>query len=170
VSRKITGQRAAGLSIAIFAGAYAAIWAGFSVIAVIIQLFMSSSTELSMMMAVSSATLGGLLLVAAGLYQMSPLKHACLRQCQMPLMYLARSWKSGPAGALRMGVSHGLHCIGCCWALMGLLFYGGVMELRWIVGLALYVAVEKLVPVGSRLSNFTGVALIGWGLWTLVYR
>ena len=84
-------------------------------------------------------------------------------------MFLARYWQNGYAGALKMGFSHGLYCLGCCWVLMGLLFYGGVMELRWIVGLALYVAVEKLIPAGNKLSRFTGLLLIGWGSWT-VYR
>ena len=120
-----------------------------------------------MMMAVTSAVIGGGLLVAAGLYQMSPLKSACLRKCQTPLMFFARNWRKGYLGALRMGLSHGLYCLGCCWVLMGLLFYGGVMELRWIVGLALYVAAEKLIPAGNRLSRFTGILLIGWGSWTL---
>ena len=120
-----------------------------------------------MMMAVTSTALGGGLLIAAGLYQMSPLKYACLRKCQTPLMFFARNWRKGYLGALRMGLSHGLYCLGCCWVLMGLLFYGGVMELRWIVGLALYVAAEKLIPAGTWLSRFTGILLIGWGSWTV---
>ena len=105
-------------------------------------------------------------LIAAGLYQLSPLKQACLRKCQTPLMFFARNWRKGYGGALRMGLSHGLYCLGCCWVLMGLLFYGGVMELRWIVGLALYVAAEKLLPPSAQLSRFMGILLIGWGLWT----
>ena len=120
-----------------------------------------------MMMAVNSKLIGGGLLIAAGLYQMSPLKYACLRKCQMPLMYFARNWQRGSLGAFRMGLSHGIFCVGCCWVLMGLLFYGGVMELRWIVGLAFYVAAEKLIPAGNRLSRFTGVILIAWGIWTI---
>ena len=121
------------------------------------------------MMAVVSEVLGGSLLIAAGLYQLSPLKSACLRKCQAPLTFFANNWRKGSLGAFRMGLSHGLFCLGCCWVLMGLLFYGGVMELRWIVGLALYVAAEKLIPVGNRLSRFTGILLIGWGAW-LVYH
>jgi predicted metal-binding membrane protein len=118
------------------------------------------------MMAVISTTLGAALLIAAGLYQLSPLKQACLRKCQTPLMFFARNWRKGYGGALHMGLSHGLYCLGCCWVLMGLLFYGGVMELRWIVGLALYVAAEKLIPASTRLSRLMGIMLIGWGLWT----
>lgn len=155
--------------LAVFAAGYTAIWTCFAAVAVALQLVLSQVIALSMMMAVTSATLGGGLLVAAGIYQMSPLKSACLRKCQSPLMFFARNWRKGYSGAFRMGLSHGLYCLVCCWVLMGLLFYGGVMELRWIVGLAIYVAVEKLIPAGNRLSRFTGILLIGWGSWT-AYR
>ena len=169
ISRKFAEQGAPAAPLALFVAGYAAIWTCFAAVAVTLQLLLSQTIALSMMMAVTSTAVGGGLLVAAGLYQMSPLKSACLRKCQTPLMFFARNWQKGYLGALRMGLSHGLYCLGCCWVLMGLLFYGGVMELRWIVGLALYVAVEKLIPVGNRLSRFTGILLIGWGFWT-VYR
>jgi predicted metal-binding membrane protein len=164
ISRKIAAKSA---SVSVFAAGYGAIWTGFSIVAVALQLLLSEKIALSMMMAVSSAVIGGGLLVAAGLYQMSPLKYACLRKCQAPLMYFARKWQKGTIGAFRMGLSHGLYCVGCCWVLMGLLFYGGVMELRWIVGLALYVAAEKLVPAGGQLSRATGFILIAWGIWII---
>ena len=80
-------------------------------------------------------------------------------------MFLARNWRKGTLGAFQMGFEHGIYCIGCCWVLMGLLFYGGVMELRWIVGLAIYVAIEKLVPAGNLLSRSTGLLLTTWGIW-----
>ena len=169
LSRKFVEKGATAAPLAVFAAGYAAIWTGFAAAAVALQLLLSQTIALSMMMAVTSAVIGGGLLVAAGLYQMSPLKSACLRKCQTPLMFFARNWRKGYHGALRMGLSHGLYCLGCCWVLMGLLFYGGVMELRWIVGLALYVAAEKLIPAGNRLSRSTGILLIGWGSWT-VYR
>jgi predicted metal-binding membrane protein len=169
ISRKFAEKGAPAAPLAVFVAGYAAIWTCFAAAAVTLQLLLSQTIALSMMMAVTSAALGGGLLVAAGLYQMSPLKSACLRKCQTPLMFFARNWQKGNLGALRMGLSHGLYCLGCCWVLMGLLFYGGVMELRWIVGLALYVAAEKLIPAGNRLSRFTGILLIGWGSWT-VYR
>lgn len=169
ISRKFAEKGAPVAPLAVFAAGYCAIWTGFAAVAVALQLLLSQTIALSMMMAVTSAVVGGGLLIAAGLYQLSPLKAACLRKCQAPLMFLARNWQKGYLGALRMGLSHGLYCLGCCWVLMGLLFYGGVMELRWIVGLALYVAVEKLTPAGNRLSRFTGILLIGWGSWT-VYR
>ena len=169
LSRKFAEKGAPVAPLSVFVAGYAAIWTGFAAAAVTLQLLLSQTIALSMMMAVTSAVVGGGLLVAAGFYQMSPLKFACLRKCQMPMMFFARNWQRGYLGAFRMGLSHGLYCLGCCWVLMGLLFYGGVMELRWIVGLALYVAAEKLIPVGNRLSQFTGLLLIGWGAWTL-YR
>jgi predicted metal-binding membrane protein len=161
VNRKMPEK---GTPVAVFAAGYAAVWTGFSIGAVALQVLFSEKIALSMMMAVSSAVVGGSLLIAAGLYQMSPLKYACLRKCQTPLMIFARHWQ---IGAFRMGMSHGIYCVGCCWVLMGLLFYGGVMELRWIVGLALYVAAEKMIPAGSQLSRTTGVILIAWGIWTI---
>jgi predicted metal-binding membrane protein len=169
LSRKFAEKGAPAAPLSVFVAGYAAIWTGFAAVAVTLQLLLSQRIALSMMMAVTSAVIGGGLLVAAGLYQISPLKSACLRKCQTPVMFFARNWQRGHLGALRMGLSHGLYCLGCCWVLMGLLFYGGVMELRWIAGLALYVAAEKLVPAGNRLSQFTGLLLIGWGAWTL-YR
>ena len=169
LSRKFAEQGARAAPLAVFVAGYVVIWTGFAAVAVTLQLLLSQTIALSMMMAVTSALVGGGLLIAAGLYQMSPLKSACLRKCQTPLMFFASNWQKGYLGALRMGLSHGLYCLGCCWVLMGLLFYGGVMELRWIVGLALYVAAEKLIPAGNWLSRFTGVLLIGWGAWT-IYR
>jgi predicted metal-binding membrane protein len=167
LSRKFSEKGAPAAPLAVFVAGYALIWTGFSAAAVALQLLLGDVVAMSMMMAVTSAALGGGLLIAAGLYQFTPLKAACLRKCQSPLMYLGSNWQSGRAGALRMGLSHGVYCLGCCWVLMGLLFYGGVMELRWIVGLALYVAAEKLIPAGNRLSQFTGALLVGWGCWTI---
>ncbi len=167
LSRKFAGTDNSAAPVAMFVAGYALIWTGFSAAAVVLQLLLSEVIALSMMMAVTSTVIGGGLLIAAGIYQLSPLKQACLRQCQAPLMFLGQHWQPGNRGALAMGLRHGVYCLGCCWVLMGLLFYGGVMELRWIVGLALYVALEKLIPAGNRLSQFSGVLLIGWGVWTL---
>lgn len=167
VSRKFAQKGAATAPLALFVAGYAAIWTAFSVATVAVQMAVHELVPLTGMMAVISTTLGAALLIAAGLYQLSPLKQACLRKCQAPLMFLARNWRKGYGGALRMGLSHGLYCLGCCWVLMGLLFYGGVMELRWIVGLALYVAAEKLIPASTGLSRYAGLLLIGWGLWTV---
>ena len=167
MNRRFTAKGVSSASAAIFTLGYAAIWTGFSIAATALHLTLENFTPLTGMMALTSSVLGGSLLIAAGLYQMSPLKYACLHKCQSPLMFFARHWRKGRLGAFRMGLSHGIYCLGCCWVLMGLLFYGGVMELRWIVGMAIYVAVEKLVPARSRLSQFTGLLLVGWGVWEL---
>ena len=169
ISRKLQEGSGAAARLTAFVSGYLLIWTGFSLTIVILQLLLGTKIELSMMMAVANSAIGGGLLIAAGLYQMSPLKSACLRKCQTPLMYFTHHWKKGTGGAFNMGLSHGVYCVGCCWVLMGLLFYGGVMELRWIVGLALYVALEKLSPAGSQISRFAGAVLIGWGIWTIAH-
>lgn len=156
------------LTLPAFTAGYAALWTAFSLAAVALQLGLAKLVPLTGMMAVTSRVAGGALLIAAGLYQFSPLKQACLHHCQPPFFWLAHHWRSGVAGAFRMGLAHGTICLGCCWVLMLLLFYGGVMEPSWIAGLALYVALEKFLPAASRLSWLTGAALIAWGaavLW-----
>ncbi len=167
MTRKFSAQGSRQAPVAVFVAGYGMVWTLLSLAAVTLQIAARPLVPLSMMMAVTSGVVSGGLLIAAGIYQFTPLKQACLRHCQSPLMFFARNWRKGWGGAFRMGVSHGLYCLGCCWVLMGLLFYGGVMELSWIAGLAVYVALEKLVPVGHRLSWVTGAILIAWGLWTV---
>ncbi len=167
MSRKFAEKGATVGPVALFASGYAAIWTAFSLGAVMFQALLGAFVPLTGMMATASAAIGGALLISAGIYQMTPLKHACLHKCQSPIMYFARNWQAGLVGAVRMGLSHGTYCLGCCWVLMGLLFYGGVMEPLWIIGLATYVAAEKLIPAKLRLTQFSGVILILWGLWTL---
>ncbi len=111
----------------------------------------------------TNAMFGGILLLAAGIYQLTPLKHACLRHCRSPLAYLGNHWRPGTLGALQMGLTHGAICVGCCWFLMGLLFFGGVMNLYWIAGIALYVLLEKTIPAGQWLSYASGVVFLAWG-------
>jgi predicted metal-binding membrane protein len=103
------------------------------------------------------------LLIAAGVYQLSPLKGACLRQCQSPAQFFARHWRRGPAGALRLGLLHGAYCVGCCWLLMAILFVGGVMNLALVAGLTLLVSAEKLLPGGRSVTYVSAAALIAWG-------
>ncbi len=167
MSRRFAEKGSPQAPVWVFVGGYGAVWTLFSLAAVILQLATRQIVPLSMMMAVVSAVVGGGLLIAAGIYQFTPLKQACLRHCQSPLLFFSRNWRSGWRGTFRMGVSHGFYCLGCCWVLMGLLFYGGVMALNWIVGLAVYVALEKLIPADYRLSQFTGALLVAWGLWTV---
>jgi predicted metal-binding membrane protein len=147
----------------VFALGYLLVWAGFSVVAVTAQWALERSGLLSGMMASTSVTVGGVLLIAAGVYQLTPLKYACLRHCRSPLFFISHHWKPGEWGALRMGLEHGAFCTGCCWFLMALLFYGGVMNLLWIMGLALFVLIEKVAPAGHWVGWIMGAGLIAWG-------
>jgi predicted metal-binding membrane protein len=154
-----------------FALGYLIAWAIFSLVATTAQWGLERSGLLSPMSMAANAGLGGALLVAAGAYQLTPLKQACLGQCSNPFQFLTRRWRTGVSGAFRMGAEHGAWCLGCCWFLMALLFVGGVMNVLWIAGLALYVLVEKLAPNGRWLSHATGVALMLAGLiwWGVAY-
>lgn len=147
---------------------YLTSWAGFSLIAVGLQWAFERVGILSPVLVAANMTFGGILLIAAGAYQLTPLKHACLRHCRSPANFLSRHWRRGAGGALQMGVVHGAYCVGCCWFLMGLLFFGGVMNLYWISGIALLVLLEKLVPAGHWLGYITGVGLLVWGIATLM--
>ncbi|MEM7221637.1 MAG: DUF2182 domain-containing protein [Pseudomonadota bacterium] len=153
----------------LFAAGYLVVWGGFSLIATGLQWALERAELLSAMMVSTSIALGAGLLIAAGIWQLTPLKHACLKHCRSPIDFLAHHWRKGRWGAFRMGLGHGAFCLGCCWFLMALLFYGGVMNLYWIVGLALYVLIEKMIPVGHRLlGNGAGLLLIAWGGWLLI--
>ncbi|OCK55192.1 DUF2182 domain-containing protein [Bradyrhizobium sp. LMTR 3] len=144
----------------LFLAGYLAIWAGFSLAAVAVQWALDQAGLLSGMMASTSSILAGIILLAAGLYQLTPIKRACLRYCQSPVFFLSRYWQPGAMGALRMGFRHGSYCVGCCWFLMALLFVAGVMNLVWIAAVAIYVAFEKLLPRSQWLSRAVGVGLI----------
>jgi predicted metal-binding membrane protein len=148
---------------AVFALGYVLVWAAFSLIAVTAQWGLERSGLLSSMMASTSVTLGAVLLIAAGLYQLTPLKYACLKHCRSPLFFIAHHWRPGAWAALRMGFEHGAFCTGCCWFLMALLFYGGIMNLFWIIGLALFVLLEKVAPAGHWVGWVMGAGLIAWG-------
>jgi predicted metal-binding membrane protein len=163
VNRKQRDTGRPYVATSIFAFGYVAAWAGFSLVAVILQWGFERTGILSPMLVATNAIFGGFLLLAAGVYQLIPIKHACLRHCRSPLAFLSTHWRPGARGALRMGLLHGAFCVGCCWFLMGLMFFGGVMNLYWIAGLALFVLFEKTVPAGHWLGYATGVALLVWG-------
>ena len=152
----------------IFMLGYGAIWIAFSLGAVALQFALETAAMLSPMMEATSITLAGGLLIAAGIYQWTPLKQACLLRCRSPLDFVLTHWRNGARGAFVMGVWHGTYCVGCCWMLMLLLFVGGVMNLGWIAGIAIFVLVEKLVPAGHWIGRGAGVLLIGWGAATLL--
>jgi predicted metal-binding membrane protein len=163
------GERHAVRASGAFALGYVAVWAAFSLVATGLQWALDRAGLLSATMASGSVVLAALLLFAAGLYQLTPLKQGCLRRCRSPLEFLTRYWRRGPLGRMRAGVWHGAYCLGCCWMLMALLFVGGLMNMLWIAGLALLVLVEKLAPLGPRLSQLAGVGLMGWGVYLLVH-
>jgi predicted metal-binding membrane protein len=144
------------------------IWFGLSVVATALQRGLDQAGLLSSDMASVSVVLAGLLLVAAGLYQWTPLKQACLVQCRSPYDHLVKYWRQGSAGPMLAGIRHGLFCLGCCWMLMALLFVGGLMNFLWIAGLALLVLIEKLFPLGPHVSRLTGAALVIWGAVVLM--
>jgi predicted metal-binding membrane protein len=164
VNRK---QREAGhpyVATSIFALGYVAAWAGFGLVAVMLQWGFGRADLLTPDLVGANIIFGGILLLAAGVYQLTPIKHACLGHCRPPHAFLGTHWRRGARGAVRMGLDHGAYCVGCCWFLMGLLFFGGVMNLYWIVGLALFVFFEKTVPAGHWLGYAAGVALSSWGV------
>ncbi len=144
----------------LFASAYLIVWAGFSIVAVALQWSLETLALLSPMLISASIVLGGGLLLAAGIYQLTPIKQACLKKCRSPLQFIMTRWRTGSGGALYMGVEHGAYCVGCCWFLMGLLFFGGVMNLYWIIGLSVIVLIEKTIPGGRWVSHFLGIVLI----------
>jgi predicted metal-binding membrane protein len=150
--------------IAAFASGYLAVWILFSVLAVAVQFGLERIGVMSAMMSVGPAHLAGAFLIAAGLYQLTPLKSACLDHCRGPAAFLAAHWRAGTSGAFRMGVAHGAYCLGCCAVLMLLLFVGGVMNLVWIAGLTLLVAIEKLAPFGAVVARTMGAVLIAGGV------
>jgi predicted metal-binding membrane protein len=147
---------------------YLVTWAAFSAVATLVQWGLHSAALLTPMMASASPLLGGALLVAAGIYQLTPLKDACLSHCRTPMGFLLAEWRDGKLGPLVMGMRHGLYCVGCCWLLMALLFVGGVMNLVWVALMAAYVLVEKVSPARMWLSRISGIAAIAWGLWLVV--
>ena len=147
------------------AGGYLLVWAAFSVGATALQRVLARSLVLNPMMEMPGRTAAGITLLLAGVYQLTPWKATCLRQCRSPLGFIMQRWRNGTGGAVRMGLEHGASCLGCCWALMLLLFAGGVMNLTVIVGLTAIVLVEKVSPVGVAVSRGLGVVLVAAGVW-----
>jgi predicted metal-binding membrane protein len=160
--RRRGGNRIFGAT-GLFVLGYLVIWFGFSLVATALQWGFDWFGLLTGEMASGSATLAGLLLIAGGVYQLTPLKQACLVQCRSPVEQLTKYWRQGVLGPMRAGARHGLFCLGCCWMLMALLFVGGLMNALWIAALALLVLLEKVLPVGPRVSRLSGVALMVWG-------
>jgi predicted metal-binding membrane protein len=167
VNRKRREQGGPGVPTGLFVLGYLLVWGGFSVVAALLQWALHTAALLSPMMATTSPRLGGLLLIAAGVYQWTPLKEACLAHCRSPFGFLMTSWREGAAGALSMGVRHGAYCLGCCAVLMGLLFVTGVMNLLWVALIAAFVLVEKVAPGGRLIGRLASGVLVVIGLVVL---
>jgi predicted metal-binding membrane protein len=147
------------------AAGYLLAWLLFSVLATSLQRLLASALLLTPMMEPATPMAGAAVLAIAGLYQLTPLKRACLRACRSPLGFMVQRWRRGAAGAFRLGVDHGIYCLGCCWALMLILFAGGVMNLAVVIALTLWVIVEKIAPLGERTPILSGVVLLASAAW-----
>jgi predicted metal-binding membrane protein len=164
INRRRREQQQPYVPTAVFLGGYLLVWAGFSILATLAQWGLHSAALLSPMMVSTSPVLGSLVLLAAGIFQWTPLKYTCLAHCRSPLGFLMTDWREGHRGALIMGLRHGMYCVGCCWFLMALLFVAGVMNLLWVAAIAAFVLVEKVVPRGDLVGRVAGGILVLAGL------
>lgn len=164
VNRKRREQERPFVPTAVFVSGYLAVWTGFSALAALAQWTLHGFALLSPMMAATSPLLGGALLLAVGVFQWTPLKHACLNHCRSPLGFLLADWREGAGGAFMMGLKHGAFCAGCCWFLMALLFVAGVMNIWWVAIISVLVLAEKIAPKGLWLGRAAGILLAAWGL------
>jgi len=165
-----TRQRAAGHAspfALVFGAGYLAAWAAFSVVCTFAQWELQELFAAQALSPRQSIWLGAAILIAAGLYQWSPLKRRCLTDCRSPLEFLSRHWPRTQAAAVRLGAHHGLYCIGCCWLAMALLFVGGVMNFLWAAALAVLVLLEKAVPWGEWIARAAGIVFLAAGTWLL---
>jgi len=168
IERHNQPQRFPFFRISLFFMGYLILWAVFSSVFALLQMGMHSASLLSPTMATNNPWLSGGILIAAGLFQFSSLKQACLKQCRSPVTYLMTEWRGGRGGALLMGLRHGLHCVGCCWIIMALLFVAGVMNLFWMAAITAFVLIEKLTARGENFGRIVGVGLIIWGILIIV--
>jgi predicted metal-binding membrane protein len=162
-------SRDAAKSTMVIVAAYLGVWAGFSLVAAVAQFGLVRTGVASQAgLAIGDKRIMGVVLVLAGLYQFSRLKAACLESCRSPLPFVMRLWRPGWRGALNIGAHHGLHCLGCYWLVMVLLFVGGLMNLTWVVALAILVLIEKTAPYGHRIGQAAGVIALVWGVVLIV--
>ncbi len=157
----------AGRQLYAMATGYVLVWAIFSVGATVLQRLLSSTLLLTPMMEPATPAAAAAVLAIAGIYQLTPMKLACLRVCRSPLSYLMQHWRSGAAGAFRLGVDHGVYCLGCCWALMLVLFVVGAMNLAWVAALTVFILTEKFGRIGALVARVGGLAMIGAGAFVL---
>ena len=157
-------ERRASYAVLLFGLGYITVWVGFSALAALAQWALHEGALLSPGMAASSSRVAGAILIAAGVYQLTPAKGACLRQCRSPLGFLLSNWRDGEWGVFQMGLRHGVYCLGCCWALMGVLFAVGVMNLVWVAALTAFILLEKFGRAGALASRLGGIAMIAFGI------
>jgi predicted metal-binding membrane protein len=158
------GSQRTPMALPLFGLGYLTVWVGFSACAALAQEALHRAAMLSPAMAAASPRLSGAILIAAGAYQLTPFKGACLTRCRSPLGFLMTGWRDGAFGAFRMGLAHGTYCLGCCWALMGVLFAVGVMNLLWVAALTVLVLIEKVGPWGHTVARVAGAAIIVFGI------
>ena len=164
VNRRRQKQQVPYVPTSVFLLGYLVVWAAFSVLATAAQWGLHAVSLLSPMMVSTSPVLGGILLLIAGIYQWTPLKHACLSKCRSPLGFVLNEWREGRWGAFLMGLKHGSYCTGCCWSLMALLFIAGVMNLLWVAAIAGFILLEKVAPAGHRMGRAAGVLMVAGGV------
>ena len=153
----------------VFTSGYLIAWGLFGVFATVADWGLEQAALISPVTGRLSPILGAIVVTAAGIYQLTPLKSVCLTHCRSPFDFVLNHWREGTAGALRMGVEHGLYCLGCCWFLMALLFAAGIMSLLWMAAITVFVFIEKLSPAGQLIARASGIAMLGFGVY-LFYR
>lgn len=168
INRQRREQQRPFVPTGLFLLGYLAVWTVFSALVAVAQWVLHATALLSPMMVSTSPLLGGGLLIAAGVFQWTPLKNACLARCRSPLSFLMTDWREGKRGAWVMGLKHGAYCAGCCWFLMALLFVAGVMNIGWVAALSILVLLEKVAPSGFYLGRIFGLAFVAWGVWLLL--
>jgi predicted metal-binding membrane protein len=169
INRKRLERRQPFVPTGVFLSGYLLVWGGFSLVATLAQWGLHQAALITSMMGTATPIVGGIILLAAGAYQWTPLKYVCLNQCRTPLGFIMTEWREGKRGALTMGLRHGGYCLACCWFLMGLLLVTGVMNLLWVALIAGYILAEKVVPTGGHwLSRVVGLVLVGWGAWMVM--
>jgi predicted metal-binding membrane protein len=167
-SRAKRAEQGTRSAVFMFGTGYLAVWAGFSAGAALTQWALHETAMLSPAMTLASPYVAGTILIVAGAYQLTPWKGACLTHCRSPLGFLMTHWRDGQFGALQMGLRHGMYCLGCCWALMCVLFVVGVMNLFWVAVLTVFVLIEKIGPGGILVARVGGAVMVIGGIVKMV--
>ena len=151
----------------LFFSGYLLVWTIFSLVAATVQIILFYTGLASPMGVPTNPLVPGLILVIAGIFQITPLKNRCLIHCQSPIGFFLTSWQDGRTGAVQMGIRHGFHCVGCCWALMALAFVAGVMNLTWMIGVTLFILIDHAILRSPVLSSLSGAFFLIAGMWFL---